>query len=105
MVKMKELIAAGLRCPACKSDHLRSGYHEWHIYDAYICDDCGFRWEEDMYKEHPEQLLDALNAKDNRLKDRLIWVLTVVTKPNHPLKSTLTSDEGSYKQFIGEKKQ
>lgn len=103
MVEMRKLIDAGLRCPACNSNLLRSGYHEWHIYDAYICDACGFRWQEDMYREHPENLLHALLGKQKCLNDRLIWVLAVVNKPNHPLKSTLTSDEGSYKQFIGEK--
>jgi Zn ribbon nucleic-acid-binding protein len=98
-MKMQVLITAGLRCPACKSDNLRSGYHEWHHYDAYICDACGFRWEEDLYRD-PEKLFDALQNHPEDLKDRLIWVLHVVTEPYNPLTSTLTGDEGSYKKFI-----
>ena len=96
---MKTLIDAGLRCPSCSSNKLRGGYHEHHYYDAYICDDCGFRWEEDRYRD-PDDLLEALQERPDDLKDRLIWVLHVVTKPDIPLKSTKTSDDSEYEEFI-----
>lgn len=101
-MKVEDFVQAGLRCPSCHSDKLRSGYHEWQIWDSWICENCGFRWMEDIspsrFEEKLMQILKEETPKQQ--KQRLIWVLHKLGSPSHPLKNPRSSDEGSYETFI-----
>jgi len=97
-ILVEDAVKAGLRCPACGSANLRCGYHEWHVQNCWICDNCGFRWQEEHHGKDLLRLMEKATLSE--WNNRLIWVLHVVSKPNEPLKSTKTRDGSTYKEFI-----
>lgn len=98
MSKIKELTDLGFKCPVCNSINLRSGYHEFQLWDSWICKDCGFRWREDLPNdklfEHTKQALSN--------NTRLIWVLHSIKYPSRPILNSKSSDETTYDKFIEE---
>ena len=74
----------GLRCPNCKGDVVRAGYHDWQNMDSFICEKCGYRWRED----HDE--LERVRYD----KQRFLWVMVDSSQPLCPLLNPASSDEG-----------
>ena len=100
---VSDLVKQGLRCPSCRGKKLRAGYHDFHNMDAFICERCGFRWQEDT--NEATQIVRQLEAKkrdDKAWKTRFIWVMHSATNPKKPLKNPKSSDETSFEAFVKE---
>ena len=99
-MKISEFVEAGLRCPSCGSNKLRGGYHDWHNMDAFICEECGFRWQEDS--NDCERILNNIKwrTEEAQMGTRFIWVLSVAEFPHRAILNTGTSDDCTFSQFI-----
>ena len=85
MVDIKDLIDLGLRCPQCRTTHIRGGYHDWQTMDSFICEDCGLHWNED-FKINAEEHLWLLKSR------RFIWVMCDAKHPLIPLLNPDSAD-------------
>lgn len=90
MSDLKELIGLGLRCPNCNSNALRVSDRDPQNLESFICEECGYRWLEDVYPDDDggwgvgcaywvAQIKTKLRSK--RFEERLIWVLHSANQP------------------------
>jgi len=94
---LKDWIDAGVRCPHCKSDDLRSGGLEdtaFAYVDHFICEKCGTRW---MFA-HLIKAVESIEEIKKVLEDKFIWVLHThrageITLDCSPLKSETKGDD------------
>ena len=99
-MKISEFVEAGLRCPSCGSDKLRGAYHDWHYMDAFICEECGFRWQED--NSGGERILKMIKnrVRNKDMHTRFIWVLAAAEFPHRAILNPKSSDGCSFSEFI-----
>ena len=99
-MKISEFVEAGLRCPSCDSDKLRGAYHDWHVMDAFICEECGFRWQED--NNDGERILKNIKwrTRQDKMGERFIWTLSIAEFPHRAILNTGTSDDCTFSEFI-----
>lgn len=94
MTTVKQLVGRGLRCPNCEGKELRACYHDWQVLGSFVCETCGYRWQEDCSVRNGEYFNTRFG------ESRFVWALVHTSLPQTIILNSASSDSQGFQEFI-----